>query len=100
MDDFSTPGVVNMFGYPASPNNYIVPGKRPLSSAVPTILEKDGKFEMTIGASGGSRIITAVANVILNTYVFNKPLSKAVDAPRMHDQLFPDSVFDNIRTDV
>ena len=64
MDDFSTPGNSNFFGYLPTPNNYIRPGKRPLSSIATTIVEKDGSPYFIVGAAGGSRIITAtVQNV-------------------------------------
>lgn len=46
--DFSTPGVTNAFGLPPSPMNYVRGGKRPLSSAAPTIIERDGRFEMAV----------------------------------------------------
>ncbi|CRK11799.1 hypothetical protein BN1723_009494, partial [Verticillium longisporum] len=56
MNDFSIPGVTNAFGYIPSPANFIRPGKRPLSSMSPTIIETaDGKLYMSIGAAGGSR---------------------------------------------
>lgn len=67
MDDFSIPGYANAFGLQPSPFNYPEPGKRPLSSCVPTIVERDGKFEMSLGGSGGSRILTAVLQVRLRT---------------------------------
>ncbi|KAG0253204.1 hypothetical protein DFQ27_007614, partial [Actinomortierella ambigua] len=60
MDDFSIPGRSNAFGLYPSPFNYPAPGKRPLSSCVPTIVERDGQFELALGGSGGSRITTAV----------------------------------------
>jgi len=65
MDDFSTPGITNFFGYLPTPNNYIRPFKRPLSSISPTIVETaDGQVYFVVGAAGGSRIITAtVQNV-------------------------------------
>lgn len=58
-------GSSNSFGYIATPSNYIVPGKRPLSSISPTIVEdKHGNFVFTTAAAGGSRIITANFQVI------------------------------------
>lgn len=66
MDDFSTPNVTNEFGLPPSPVNFIKPGKRPQSSAVPEmILDKKGNVLMTIGAAGGTIITTSVAQVSL-----------------------------------
>ncbi|KAJ7387646.1 hypothetical protein OS493_000982 [Desmophyllum pertusum] len=64
MDDFSAPHVTNEFGIPPSPVNYIKPGKRPQSSAVPAmVLDKKGNVLMTIGAAGGTIITTSVAQV-------------------------------------
>ncbi|RKP06426.1 nucleophile aminohydrolase [Thamnocephalis sphaerospora] len=89
MDDFSTPGTSNAFGLPASPNNFIAPGKRPLSSSVPVIVDVDGQFEFAAGASGGSRIITSVLQTLVNSLDYQLQLDLAVDAPRMHHQLSP-----------
>ena len=92
MDDFSIPGISNAFGLAPSPYNYIQPGKRPLSSCVPTIIEKDGKVELVVGASGGSRIITSTANVIVNVLDFGRNPLDAVSDPRAHHQLLPNLV--------
>ncbi len=93
MDDFSAkPGVPNMFGLIGAEANSIAPEKRMLSSMTPTIVEKDGKLWMVVGTPGGSTIITAVAQTILNVYEFDLSMQEAVNAPRFHHQWLPDVV--------
>jgi len=93
MDDFSAKaGVPNMFGLIGAEANSIAPGKRMLSSMTPTIVEKEGKLWMVVGTPGGSTIITAVAQTILNGYEFNMSMQEAVNAPRFHHQWLPDVV--------
>ncbi|KAG9319364.1 hypothetical protein KVV02_005616 [Mortierella alpina] len=92
MDDFSIPGTPNAFGLQPSPYNYPKPGKRPLSSCVPTIVERDGKFELALGGSGGSRILTSVLQTMLNIYNHDYNVMEAVEAPRVHHQLMPNVV--------
>ncbi|MGA2600153.1 MAG: gamma-glutamyltransferase [Bryobacteraceae bacterium] len=91
MDDFaSKPGEPNMFGLVQGESNAIQPGKRPLSSMMPTIAVKDGKLAMVLGAPGGSRIITAVTEVFLNIVDFHMDPQDANDWPRFHHQWRPD----------
>ena len=93
MDDFSAKaGVPNMFGLIGAEANSIEAEKRMLSSMTPTIVERDGKLWMVVGTPGGSTIITAVAQTILNGYEFNMSMQNAVDAPRFHHQWLPDMV--------
>ncbi|NHF60050.1 gamma-glutamyltransferase [Flavobacteriaceae bacterium TP-CH-4] len=93
MDDFSAkPGVPNMFGLIGAEANSIAPEKRMLSSMTPTIVEKDDELYMVVGTPGGSTIITAVAQTILNTYEFNMSMQEAVNAPRFHHQWLPDMI--------
>ena len=93
MDDFSAKvGVPNMFGLIGAEANSIAPEKRMLSSMTPTIVEREGKLWMVVGTPGGSTIITAVAQTILNTYEFNLSMQQAVNAPRFHHQWLPDHI--------
>ncbi|CAO1382871.1 unnamed protein product [Diamesa serratosioi] len=105
MDDFSTPGYVNVYGIPASPANFIQPGKNPLSSMTPTIiLDKNHNARMIIGGAGGSRITTGVAFTIIQHLFMNQTLKDSIDARRIHHQLTPmellwETNFDNAIVD-
>ena len=93
MDDFSAkPGTPNMFGLIGAKANAIAPEKRMLSSMTPTLVEKDGKFWMSVGTPGGSTIITSVLQTILNVKEFGMTMQDAVNAPRFHHQWLPDVV--------
>jgi gamma-glutamyltranspeptidase/glutathione hydrolase len=91
MDDFAAaPGIPNQFGLLGAEANQIVPGKRPLSSMTPTIVMKDGDFFFTTGSPGGSRIITAVLQSIINIVDFGMNLEEANASKRIHHQWQPD----------
>ena len=94
MDDFTVkPGTPNLYGLVQGEANAIVPGKRPLSSMAPTLIEKDGRIFLVLGSPGGSRIITTVLETIMNILDYGMGPQQAVDAPRLHDQWLPDEVF-------
>jgi gamma-glutamyltranspeptidase/glutathione hydrolase len=94
MDDFtSKPNSPNLFGLVQGAANAIAPGKRPLSAMTPTMILRDGKPFMVLGAPGGPRITTAVLQVILNVIDFGMNIQDAVDAPRFHHQWRPDRLF-------
>jgi gamma-glutamyltranspeptidase/glutathione hydrolase len=93
LDDFAAkPGAPNAYGLVGGEANAPGPGKRPLSSMSPTIVLKDGTPFLVTGSPGGSRIITAVLQVILNVIDRKLPISQAVAEPRLHHQWSPDEL--------
>ncbi len=93
LDDFTAaPGASNAYGLVGFEANLPSPGKRPLSSMSPTIVLKDGKPVLVTGSPGGSRIISAVLQVIVNAIEFDMNIAAAVSAPRLHHQWLPDEV--------
>jgi len=94
MDDFTTrPGEPNMFGLVQGYGNRVQPGKRPLSSMSPTLVEKDGRIVMTLGAAGGPRIISSVIQTIYRVLVTGLDLDRAVQFPRVHHQFLPNKLY-------
>lgn len=93
MDDFvARPGVPNAFGLVGRAANAIAPGKRPLSSMTPTIIVRDGRAVLVVGASGGPTIITGTLQVLLNVLAFGMDPATAVSASRIHHQWLPDTL--------
>ncbi|XP_037805054.1 scoloptoxin SSD14-like isoform X3 [Penaeus monodon] len=90
MDDFSAPNITNYFGIPPSPANFIRPGKRPLSSMCPAVfVDSKGDVRLIIGAAGGTKISSGVAWASLRNLWLGDNIKEAVDARRIHHQLFP-----------
>ena len=58
-------------------------GKRPRSSMTPTIALKNGRPAFTLGAPGGSTIITTVLQTIVNHIDLSMSLADALAAPRL-----------------
>lgn len=94
MDDFAVkPGVPNVYGLIGDEANKIEPGKRMLSSMSPTLVLGNGKPLLALGAPGGSRIITTVAEAIINFSRFHVGIDQLVAQPRFHHQWLPDTLF-------
>jgi len=94
MDDFTVKAAVpNLYGLVQGEANSIAPGKRPLSSMAPSLVEKDGRLVFVLGSPGGSRIITAVLEAVMNIVDYGMTPQEAVDAPRLHYQGQPDQVY-------
>lgn len=94
MDDFTQkPGVPNLYGLVQGEANAIQPRKTPLSSMSPTIVTRNGQPFMVIGSPGGSRIITITLEAIVNVIDHGMDIQQAIDAPRIHHQWLPDTVY-------
>lgn len=94
MDDFSAQvGAANAFGLVGSDANAVAAKKRPLSSMSPTLVFKDGKPVMTLGAAGGPTIISQVVQNLLFTLAYNMPAEQALQQPRIHQQWNPNVLF-------
>lgn len=101
MDDFSAqvndPNAFGLIG--ENEANTIAPRKTPLSSMSPTIVTRDGKVILVTGSPGGSRIISATLQVLLNVLAYNLSLPDAMFAPRIHHQWFPDDLLVEAKKD-
>lgn len=97
MNDFSIPNIPNAFGYYPSPANYVKPRKRSLSSISPIIItHPNNTLYVVLGASGGSKIITATLQNALHILEGGMDLKAALKQPRLHDQLIPNvAVFEH-----
>lgn len=73
--------------------NSVVGGKRPASSMMPTLLFEGSRAAMAIGASGATRIVTALMQIMFHHLGRDIPLEKAVREARVHaeeDQMMCD----------
>lgn len=94
MDDFSAqPGEPNAYGLIGAEANSIAPGKRPLSSMSPTVLTREGKPVLTLGAAGGPTIITQVLQTLVNHIDLEMGLEDAIRMARIHHQWRPNELF-------
>jgi gamma-glutamyltranspeptidase/glutathione hydrolase len=94
MDDFtSKPGVANAAGLVQGKVNQVEPGKRPLSSMTPTIVMRGGKPLLVTGSPGDATIISTTLQSILDVVDYGMNVQQAVNAPRMHQQWYPQEVW-------
>ncbi len=70
---------------PGHPNS-VGPGKRPLHNMCPTVVLRDGRPVLALGATGGRKIPNAVFDVLAHYVGRGAPLEEAVAAPRLNTQ--------------
>ena len=93
LDDFAAkPGAPNAYGLTGGAANAPGPRKRPLSSMAPTMVFRNNELELVTGSPGGSRIITIVLQIILDTLDFGMNIAEATEAVRVHHQWLPDEL--------
>lgn len=89
MDDFSLPNKRTTYGN----GNLIEPGKRPMSSMIPSIYtDNQGKVKFVMGASGGPTITSSNLFVMAHRLWLNYTIEDAVNMPRFHHQLNPNKI--------
>ena len=93
MDDFASGvGKANAFGLVGGARNLPGPWKRPVSTMSPTIVLENHEPALCVGASGGSRIVTATQQVAMNVLLHGMSAAEAVAAPRIHHQGVPEAL--------
>jgi gamma-glutamyltranspeptidase/glutathione hydrolase len=70
-------------GAPLPPNT-MAPGKRMLSTMVPTMVLKDGKPWLVTGSPGGGTIIGTVLQTLVDVIDFDLNIGEATHIPRIH----------------
>lgn len=96
LSDFSLPTRTDAGHLKYSKNNFPAPLKTPLSSMACSILAEKGKKSDTyytryaLGAAGGPKIITSIAQVLTNIFAKNINIHDAIRIPRCHHQLIPE----------
>lgn len=91
IDDFYIPGVKNAYGLSKASKNIIKPGKRPFSSAAPTLFVSENEI-IAIGAAGGTRIPTAILDTVAYL-ILGLGVDQSVTGVRIHEQLVPSTIF-------
>jgi gamma-glutamyltranspeptidase/glutathione hydrolase len=93
MGDFNAgPGLTDATGLVGTEPNLAAPGKRMLSNMTPTILVKDGRPFLVLGAAGGRKIPGTVLEIVTDVVDFGMNVQEAVDAPRVDHEWLPDEI--------
>lgn len=96
LSDFSLPTRTDAGLLKYSKNNFPAPLKTPLSSMACSIMAEKGKktnnyyTRYALGAAGGPKIITSIAQVLTNIFAKNINIHDAIRLPRCHHQLIPE----------
>ncbi|XP_034119397.1 glutathione hydrolase 1 proenzyme [Drosophila albomicans] len=92
MSDYSLRHLRNYFDLPfIDGKNAIGVAPRPMSSMCPIIVteRESGKVRLVVGAAGGTKIITALAPLLVRMLWQRADIKSAIDAARFHHQMLP-----------
>lgn len=81
------------------PPNAMRPGKRMMSTMMPTLVFKDDKPWLVVGTPGGGRIINTVLQIIVNVVDFRLNIDEATHQPRISQGDGPLEVEPNFNPD-
>ncbi|MCF7811140.1 gamma-glutamyltransferase [bacterium] len=81
MADFTLPPTEES-PLPVDTLNYLTGRKRPRSNMTPLIMLKDGQPVLVVGTPGGSRIVAAMVQIVVNMVDYDLDISAAIDYPR------------------
>ncbi|CAJ0582075.1 unnamed protein product, partial [Mesorhabditis spiculigera] len=95
MDAFSTPNLPSEFGFPPAETNFIQPGKCPMSSLSPVVAlnRQNGQAILSAGGVGGTRIVPAMASLLIRSLFFERPLAESAAQKIVFSQYIPDNAF-------
>jgi gamma-glutamyltranspeptidase/glutathione hydrolase len=83
----------------AAPANAMQPGKRMMSTMMPTLLFKDDKPWLVIGTPGGGRIINTLLQLVVNVVDFKLNIDEATHQPRISQNDGPLEIEPNFNPD-
>src|SRR3982074_2942670 len=77
---------MNCFDPRPAPPNSVLPGKTRVTMMTPTMVFNEGRLRVCVGAPGGTKIVTAVLQVLVNLLDHRMSPVGAVGAPRVDFQ--------------
>ena len=93
LDDFAAkPGAPNAYRLIGERGERARPRQAAASSMSPTFVLQGRRAQLATGSPGGSRIITTVLQILVNTIDHGLNVAEATNAPRARDQLWPDEI--------
>jgi gamma-glutamyltranspeptidase / glutathione hydrolase len=75
---------MNDFTFVDGSLNFPEAKKRPRSNMAPMMMMQEDEIMLCIGTPGGSRIPSAMTQILVNHLLLGQPIQEAIDSPRFH----------------